>query len=524
MAPQPKVGDVRAKEGGSTSFWTGPQIKRRVPTTIKAADLTTAPPAMTTPPAPVVGSIPERTGQIVNNVARDVNGIITAQTQEAQRARELAQEMGALSDQGSLSDLFTQQRQDLGIDTNLKELKDIQLQLSDMDTASGVTQTRIEGAAGQTLGQAQREVTQEQRENAVRSAGMAARAAVLQGNIETATALAKDAVNIAFQDRTLKAQNVLQQLNYYQGVADDQTAQLLEQDKRQYEAELATIEELKTNIANAMVSGATGAEISQLNDPNLDDASKLALAQQITARGANQERDLAMEAQRANISQSYAGARSANASAALNEAELVAFQKAQEDVANGLITPEQMGTANDINKDFEGQPIVKAYNEGLQKYIVLEDTLANGIDGVQDLQLVYDFMKSVDPTSVVRETEFATAAKTGNIFQGAYAGFNKQFGTGGFLPEEVKDDFIRAARASFEAKNNQYYNVKSEYAKRLNNTIGTTNGADYLTAYEAAAPLTQADFGIADALSNATPEELQEILLNSQQMYSTPRR
>lgn len=210
--------------------------------------------------------------------------------------------------------------------------------------------------------------------------------------------------------------------------------------------------------------------------------------------------------------QAQASIRASNASAALNEAELAAFNKAQEDAAAGLLSPDQVKTANELNKDFESQPIVKAYNGGLQKYIVLEDTLANGIDGIQDLQLVYEFMKAVDPTSVVRETEFENAAETGNIFQGTFARFNKAFGTGGFLPSEVKDDFIRAARASFDAKNSQYFNVKSEYANRINNTIGTTNGADYLTAYEGAAPLTESDFELSSAFSSATSEDIQDIM------------
>lgn len=214
--------------------------------------------------------------------------------------------------------------------------------------------------------------------------------------------------------------------------------------------------------------------------------------------------------------QAEASIRASNASAALNEAELTAFNKAQEDAANGVLTPEQMDMANDVNKDFEEQPIVKSYNEGLQKYLVLEDTLANGIDGIQDLQLVYDFMKAVDEDSVVREVEFDNAAKTGNIFQGTYARFNKAFGSGGFLPDEVKQDFIRAARMSFEAKNSQYFNLKSEYAKRMNNTLGVNNGADYLTAYEGAAPLTQADFSLADSLINATEQDLIDIMQMSE--------
>jgi hypothetical protein len=284
-------------------------MRKRVPTptvqpSVTATDLATPPPTPQ-PPVPTTPTVPDRTKQIVSHVARDTQGFITAQTEEAAKARELAETYGALGDQGSLADLMKQQRQELGIDTNLKELKDIQLQLTDMDTASALTKTQIEGAAGQTIGQAQREVTQEDRENAVRTSGLAARAAVLQGNINTATQLAKDTVDLAFKDRQLEAENLLNQINYYQGIVDDQTAQLLEEDKRQYEAELSRIEELKTNIANAMVNGASQAEIAQLNDPTVDDATKLSMAQQITARGMNQIRNLEIAQMNASIANTY---------------------------------------------------------------------------------------------------------------------------------------------------------------------------------------------------------------------------
>ena len=479
--------------------------------TVSANDLTTPPPKLNMP-TPAVGTIPERTGRIVSNVTRDVNGFISAQTTEAQRLKEKQEDYAAFADQGTLQDLFKTTMEGAGVTPEaLKELKDIDLQLADANTASDLTKTRVAGAAGQTLGQAQREITQEDRENAVRNSGLAARAEVLRGNIETATALAKDTVAIAFQDRTLQAQNMLQQIEFLQGQVDDQTSQLLEQEKRDYEAELARVEELKTNISTAMVNGASQSEIMQMNDPTVDDATKLALAQSITARGANQMRDL-------EISQKSASIRASNASAAMNEAQLVAYNKAQEDAANGILSPEQMKTANDVNKDFEAQPIVKSYNEGLQSYMVLEDTLANGIDGIEDIELVYNFMKAIDPTSVVRPEEFDTVASSGNIFRGTAAKYNRYFGSGGILPEEVKQDLMRTARAGFEAKNAQYYNVKSEYAKRMENTVGTTNGADYLTAYEAAAPLTEADNNIVFGISNATPEDIQEIMLMTEQM------
>lgn len=482
------------------------QSRRPLTGTVQASDLVN-PPAPVTVPTPVLTPVPTRTLNISRNVSRDADGFIAAQTAEAQKLKDAQAKYAEQGNQASLSEMYTNTLDQNGAGAaSLKELKDIQLQLNDMDTASGVQEVRIEGAAGQTQAQAMREVTQEQRENAVRTSGLAARAAVLQGNIETARSLAKDAVDIAFQDRQDKATNLMNQITMLQGKVDDQTSQLLEEEKRGYEAELASIEELKKNVSAAMVSGASQSEIAQLNDKNMDDASKLALAQSITARGANQERNLSMAAQSAAI-------RSSNASAALNEAELTAYTKAQEDAASGILTGDQVEKAQAINKDFEDEPIVKAYNEGLQSIIVLEDTLANGVEGIQDVQLVYNFMKAIDPTSVVKQDEFDKVSSSGNIFAGAYAKFNKGYlGTGGFLPPEVKDSLINTARAGFDARNKQYYNVKAEKARQINQRLGIDNGADYLTSYESAAPLQKTDIVLADQLSQATPEEIQDIM------------
>lgn len=246
-----------------------------------------------TVPQPQVAEIPKRQSQLVNNITRDTNGFITAQTEQAKQLQEVQNQYAALNQGGTLSDLFKSTQADYGVDSaTFKELKDIQLQLNDMNTESDVRKVKIAGAAGQTLGQAGREVTQEDRENAVRSSGLAARAAVLQGNIQTAIAAAKDAVSIAYQDRTLQSQNLIKQIEMLQGRVDEQTAQMLEQEKRNYEADIAKVEELKSAVSEAMVSGASQNEIAQLTDPNMSDEQKLALAQSITARGANEMRDL----------------------------------------------------------------------------------------------------------------------------------------------------------------------------------------------------------------------------------------
>jgi len=97
-----------------------------------------------------------------------------------------------------------------------------------------------------------------------------------------------------------------------QDKVDEQTAQLLETEKRGYEADLAAVKELKDATQNAIVSGASQAEVSQLMDSTVDDATKLALAQTITARGAGEMRNLDIAQAEANIAQSQAATRSSN--------------------------------------------------------------------------------------------------------------------------------------------------------------------------------------------------------------------
>lgn len=338
--------------------------------------------------------------------------------------------------------------------------------------------------------------------------------------VETARQYANDLIAAEFEPLKEEMQYTSQLYTMLANDLTDSEKLQVQQQMTEKNNNIAYAQQTSQQIYNELInSGAYTPERGQILKDAMAEASlaiqngqspQAAIAKmQSTMQGVQTLGQLQMEAQRASI-------RASNASAALNEAELIAYNRAQQDAAKGILSGEQVEVAQTINKDFEDEPIVKAYNEGLQKYIVLEDTLANGIDGVQDLQLVYDFMKSVDPTSVVREAEFDNAAKTGNIFQGAYAKYNKSFGSGGFLPPAVKDDFIRSARASFEAKNTQYNNVKAEKARQINQRLGINNGADYLTAYENAAPLNTVDFGIADSLSGATPEDIADIMLRTE--------
>lgn len=271
---------------------------------VSANDLVN-PPAKVNPPVPQVPTNDgSTTANLVSNVTDNTQNYITAQSAEAAKARELAGLLGnqTFDGQGQRTALGEQ----YGLPQNLARLTDIQTQLAKANTASDVQKVRIASAAGQTLGQGQRELTQQDRENAVRTAGLAAEAAVLQGNIETASTLVNQAMSDYYNDRQLQNQNMIQQLDYYSGIADKQTAQLLEQEKRKYEADQKQVQRVLDTVDAAMASGAATAEDMRiLTNPKATDEERLAVAQGVVARGAGQMRDLDIQAQQASIANSY---------------------------------------------------------------------------------------------------------------------------------------------------------------------------------------------------------------------------
>ena len=147
--------------------------------------------------------------------------------------------------------------------------------------------------------------------------------------------------------------------------------------------------------------------------------------------------------------------------------------------SSSKFTPKFYGTAlgqktldNEANakSKFEGNAIVKDFNSIQDQYTSMKAITDSGTGGPQDVALVYSFMKALDPTSVVRESEYDMAAQSGNLFQGwaaKYNGYLKE--NGGKLPENVKKEFLNIINARLKAKTEQYNNYASqtrEIAKR----------------------------------------------------------
>jgi hypothetical protein len=136
---------------------------------------------------------------------------------------------------------------------------------------------------------------------------------------------------------------------------------------------------------------------------------------------------------------------------------------------------------------FTSNPIVKDFNEIQGNKLKIDNIVKNGVGGPADLAVIYSFMKSLDPSSVVRETEYASAAKSGNIFQGIYAKYNGYLKEkGGFLPASVKSEFQNLTNQAYQAKEQQYNNWREQIRRiaenqGLNPENVTPDFSSYLT-------------------------------------------
>mgnify|MGYP006921331413 CR=1 FL=1 len=96
------------------------------------------------------------------------------------------------------------------------------------------------------------------------------------------------------------------------------------------------------------------------------------------------------------------------------------------------------------------------------------ETSAIDQSGAGDIALVTSFMKMLDPGSVVRETEFATAANAGGLLA-RLSGIAKKVEDGQFLSAQQRADFKRLAGEYLNAAKVQEQGVQQSYQLIVDN-------------------------------------------------------
>lgn len=152
--------------------------------------------------------------------------------------------------------------------------------------------------------------------------------------------------------------------------------------------------------------------------------------------------------------------------------------KLQADIAAGLVPPGQAAKvidAKDVDsfrKEFSGLPAVKAFSSQAQAYGRIIAS-AKDPSPAGDLALIFNFMKVLDPGSVVRESEFATAEsasawlqqseETGTNVPRPIAQAIRALSTGQRLSPEQRQDFVGRGGALYDNAERVYGAIEGQF-------------------------------------------------------------
>jgi len=155
--------------------------------------------------------------------------------------------------------------------------------------------------------------------------------------------------------------------------------------------------------------------------------------------------------------------------------------EAQITEAMGKGGEKQFKNERDLKKDFDAlSKDFRLANSGYEK--VKQAAMATEPTGVDDLALIFAYMKTIDPTSVVRDGEFANAENSGGVGNRVRNLYNSVL-FGNRLTGEQRENFLKSAKGqlksqydSFKIIYDQYEGLANQYSLNADNVV-----TDYLT-------------------------------------------
>lgn len=287
--------------GGQTS------MRRNIEPTVSAGSIAN-PPVPVTVPQPQQAPQPSNFVQNLNPVIESGNAgvqtlgqnIIQAQTQEADQRNNLLnqilnQEFG--SSQNTYQSALNQNLQNItgqDPDSFMQGLADANTTLAMLQGKFRSAGQNISSAQGQSKVFEGAQLNELSRQEAVEVGNQALLVQAMQGNFDTARQIALETANFASQDQQTQLNNAYKQLDALTGIVDQQTQQLIDQEKAKIQAEQQDIQRTQGLVDSAILEGsATVGEMQQLTSTSVSNQEKQAIAMRIInrSRGADKAFD-----------------------------------------------------------------------------------------------------------------------------------------------------------------------------------------------------------------------------------------
>lgn len=132
------------------------------------------------------------------------------------------------------------------------------------------------------------------------------------------------------------------------------------------------------------------------------------------------------------------------------------------------LTPSQLQNSLDkVNDDFRQDPATQQYTQAAAGWDALSKVDPDKASSADDISVIYNFAKIMDPNSVVREGEYATVQKYAQSWAQAF-GFSaaRIFSNTKFLSPEAVKNMQETARAKTSSLQSAYQNSRKTYEKR----------------------------------------------------------
>lgn len=132
---------------------------------------------------------------------------------------------------------------------------------------------------------------------------------------------------------------------------------------------------------------------------------------------------------------------------------------------SAAVAPEDMATyVGGMADDIRADRSIRNYEDALVQYESMQRLAARGTS-TDDVALVFAFFKTIDPTSTVREGEYAQAANSMGLADWLVQEIER-VDTGERLPEQVRQYLVSSVRPFLEGHHQRYLSAVNGYLAR----------------------------------------------------------
>lgn len=316
---------------------------------------------------------------------------------------------------------------------------------------------------------------------AVRALPLQASIANIQGQIELAQDYLSELVTVKTEQIKRKYEYNKQLFNSISGLIDKEDERSYQELKTKNDREYKTQTELEAFkgdlMMESMKNGAPASVINRINNSSDRNSAIQAAGRFIASPDTQLTRldngdTVLVNTRNGQIISNIGGKR---------EAEVQPGENPQ--LYSGLSTGTATAVRSLVSK-YGSEPTIQNFatiQDGYNFAKSIENKTTNPAD---DQALIYSLAKTLDPGSVVREGEYATAQKYAQSWVKSYGkGVTQAIAGTGFLSEEARTNIKKTIEQKYNSSKVSYEKQYKEYIGQINNLTGRKDGEKFIRSY-----------------------------------------